>query len=258
MPRPRTRSSITKPPDNGRSRTSRTARRGRKPTAMSEVAGLRALRSQLMSGETPDWPREKRQLPSGLTAVAAANPGGSVAEIDGSIVRDPDGYVPAEAIIGCYLVGQDGRATGGYARNPQHGPVRDDFTKLESPDHWLGWLPDTPGRSVRTALEETLAEQVAGTVVEWVKIVEEPVFLTTGIRSSSDPDRLTVRRAAIAVVFALGVRAPGREREILTGAFSWAAVGLDRPRERRDRTWLDLGMSRARAEEFLQRRVHQV
>jgi hypothetical protein len=25
--------------------------------------------------------------------------------------------------------------------------VQDDFTKLESSDHWLGWLPDTPDRS---------------------------------------------------------------------------------------------------------------
>jgi hypothetical protein len=136
--------------------------------------------------------------------------------------------------------------------------VRDDFTKLESPDHWLGWLPDQPGRSVRTALEEILAEQVAGAAVDLVKIVEEPVFLTVGVRSSSAPDRLIVRRAAIAVVFALGVRAPERRPEILTGAFSWAAVGLDLPGGRRDRTWLDLGMSREHAEELLRHRVHQV
>jgi hypothetical protein len=211
-----------------------------------------------MGAETPDWPREKRQLPAGLIAAAAANPGGSVAEIDGSVVRDPDGYVPNEAIIGVFLVGPDGRATGDYVRNPRYGPVRDDFTKLESPDHWLGWLPDTPGRSVRTALEETLAEQVAGAVVEWVKIDEEPVFLTVGVRSSSDPDRLIVRRAAVAVVFALGVRAPGRGLDILTGAFSWAAAGLDRPGDRRDRTWLDLGMSRGQAEELLRQRIDQI
>jgi hypothetical protein len=211
-----------------------------------------------MGDETPDWPREKRQLPPGLIATAAANPGGSVAEIDGSVVRDPDGYVPPEAIIGVFPVGPDGRATGDYVRNPRYGPVQDDFAKLESPDHWLGWLPDTPGRSVRTALEEILAEQVAGTVVEWVKILEEPVFLTGGVRSPSDPDQLIVRRAAIAVVFALGGRAPERRLEILTGAFSWAAVGLDRPDGRRDRTWLDLGMSRERAEELLRHRVYHV
>jgi hypothetical protein len=206
----------------------------------------------------PEWPRQKRQLPAAQVAEAAASPGGSVAEIDGSMVRDPDGYVPPEAIIGIFLVGPDGRATGDYLRNPRHGPVRDDFTKLESPDHWLGWLPDTPGRSVRDALGEILAGQVAGSVVEWVKIVDEPVFLTGGVRSSSDPDHVTIRRAALAVVFALGVRAPGQSPEILTGAFSWAAAGLDQPGGRSDRTWLDIGISRELAEELLRQRVYQV
>jgi hypothetical protein len=211
-----------------------------------------------MVDKTPDWPREKRQLPSSLVAAAAANPGGSVAEIDGSVVRNPDGYVPPEAIMGAFLVGPDGKATGEYVRNPRYGQVRDDFTKLESPDHWVGWLPDTPGRSVRTALEEILTGQAAGAVVEWVKIVDDPAFLTVGVRSPSDPGKVIVRRAAIAVVFALGVRAPGRGLEILTGAFSWVAIGLDRSGVRRDRTWLDLGMSRERAEELLRERVHQV
>lgn len=216
------------------------------------------LRSALMADETPDWPREKRQLPSSLVAAAAANPGGSVAEIDGSVVHDPNGYVPPEAIIGAFEVGPDGRATGVYVRNPQYGQVRDDLTELESPDHWLGWLPDTPGRSIRAALEEILAGQVAGAVLEWVKIVADPVFLTVGVRSPSDSGKVIIRRAAIAVVFALGVRAPERRLEILTGAFSWATAGLDRPGSRRDRTWLDLGMSREHAEELLRYRVHQV
>jgi hypothetical protein len=210
-----------------------------------------------VTDELPEWPREKRKLPPGLIAEAAANPGGSVAEIDGSMVDDPNGYVPLEAIIGVFAICPDGRATGDYLRNPRHGPVQDDFTRLETPDHWLGWLPDTPGRSIRTELEQTLAAQVAGAVVDWLKVVDEPVFLTVGVRSSSDPDHLIIRRVALAVVFALRVRAPARRAEILTGAFSWAAVGLDRPGGRRDRTWLDLGMSRAQAEELLQHRVHQ-
>lgn len=210
-----------------------------------------------MVDKTSEWPREKRQVPSGLIAEAAANPGGSVAEIDGSMVRDPNGYVPSEAIIGVYEVGPDGKATGDYLRNPGYGQVRDDFSKLESPDHWLGWLPDTPGRSIRAALEQSLTEQVAGTVVEWVKIVEEPLFLTGGVRSPSDPGKMIIRRAALAVVFALGVRAPGRSLEILTGAFSWVVVGLDRPGNQHGRTWLDLGMSRERAEELLRDRVYQ-
>ena len=50
-----------------------------------------------MSGELPDWRRERRQLPAHLMGEAAANPGGSVAEIDGNVVTDPHGYAPPEA-----------------------------------------------------------------------------------------------------------------------------------------------------------------
>jgi hypothetical protein len=206
----------------------------------------------------PDWPREHRVLPPHLAAEAAANPGGSVAEIDGTMVTDPDGYVPAEAIIGCYLVGADGRATGIYVRNPGHGPVRDDFARLEQPDHWLGWLPDTPARSVRGELQDLLSLQVEGSVLDWVKITDEPVFLTVGVRSPADPQRLVVRRAGLAVIFALRVRPPQRKPEILTGAFTWATVGLDQAGDRRDRTWIDFNTSRERAEELLNYRIHHV
>lgn len=211
-----------------------------------------------MADEEPEWRREKRNVPSSVMAQAAASPGGSVAEIDGSMVRDPNGYVPSEAIVGVYVVGPDGKATGDFLFNPEYGQIRDDFSKLESSDHWLGWLPDTPGRSVRTALEEILAGQVAGTIVDWVKILEEPVFLTGGVRSPADPSKITIRRAALAVIFALSVRPPGRSPGILTGAFSWAAGGLDQSTDRHDRTWLDLGWSREQAEELLSDRIYQV
>jgi hypothetical protein len=90
------------------------------------------LHCAFVADQTAQSLRERRKLPDQLVSEAAAHPGGSVAEIDGSIVSDPNGYVPAEAIIGCFLVGADGRATGEYARNPGHGPVRDDFTRLEA------------------------------------------------------------------------------------------------------------------------------
>jgi hypothetical protein len=50
----------------------------------------------------------------------------------------------------------------------------------------------------------------------------------------------------------LGVGPPAGKPEIITGVITWAAVGLDIPGSRRDRVWLDFGMSRERAEELLQ------
>jgi len=210
-----------------------------------------------MSDQQPQWPIERRTMPAHLAAEAAANPGGWVYEIDGSMVSNPDGYVPAEAILGGFAVGPDGQPTGEYARNPGHGQVRDDFTRLESPDHWLGWLPDTPAVSVRGQLQATLAGQVPGSVIDWVKIIDEPVFLTSGVRSPADDEKLIVRRAALTVVFALRVRMPKGDAEILTGAFSWVAARLDDPRLRRDRTWFDVNIDRAQAEELLARRLYE-
>jgi len=59
-----------------------------------------------MTGQQRQWPIERRSMPEHLAAEAAAHPGGWVYEIDGSMVSNPDGYVPAEAIMGGYAVGQ--------------------------------------------------------------------------------------------------------------------------------------------------------
>ncbi len=204
-----------------------------------------------------EWPRERREMPAQMQAEAAANPGGSVAEIDGSMVSDPNGYVPAEAIIGVFPVGPDGRATGDFLRNPGYGTVRDDFTRLESADHWLGWLPDTPAVAVRSQIAEILTGQVPGSVVEWLKIVDEPAFCTTGLKAEDDPEHVVINRTALAVIFALAVRPPSGRREILTGAFTWVAAGLNIPGARRDRLWLDFGMQRGHATELLQQRIYE-
>ena len=76
-----------------------------------------------MTDQGPQWPIERGTMPAHLAAEAVANLGGWVYEIDGSMVSNPDGYVPAEAIL----------------------------------DHWLGWLPDTPAASVRGQIQATLA-----------------------------------------------------------------------------------------------------
>ena len=93
--------------------------------------------------------------------------------------------------------------------------------------------------------------------VDWVKIIDEPAFLTAGTRSPTDPQTLIVKRAGLAVVFALCVRTLERKAEILTGAFTWAAVRLDDPPLRRDRTWLDMNIDRGQAEELLKRRIYE-
>lgn len=202
----------------------------------------------------------RRQVPDTpeLVAQAAANPGGSVAEIDPKYVDDPNGYVPPEAIKGAWLVDEAGRLTGEYRENPNYGPPQDDFRKLTDPDHWLGWLGGDPAAAVREGIEDCLRQQVAAATVEWIKILDTPRFLTAGRQAEHDQTVLLVTRAALAAPFALSVRASGHPRHVLTGVFSWATANLAPPGRRRDRHWFDLDVDLHWAEERLQERLYSI
>jgi hypothetical protein len=165
---------------------------------------------RVLRADVAGW-QPRRTRPPELLAEAAAHPGGSVYEIDGSQVPDPNGYVPPVAIIGEFPVDENGQPTGIFLRNPKYGPIQDDFTRLTDPDHWLGWLPDEPSVSIRNALLEHLTDRVPGSTLEWVKITEKPVFRTAVVgnpNDATDPDgmkRTTLTRAGLAVALVLSV-----------------------------------------------------
>jgi hypothetical protein len=137
--------------------------------------------------------------------------------------------VPPEAIVGAYVIGADRRPTGDYLRNPRYGPVRDDLTRLESPDRQLGWIPGDPARAVRGTTRGAAGRPGRRITRGVVKAIDEPHSPRPLPGSPSGADGLIVRRAAVAVPSALGVRLPGRRPEILTGVLTWAAAGLDIP-----------------------------
>ncbi|MCX5388468.1 hypothetical protein [Streptomyces sp. NBC_00094] len=209
-----------------------------------------------------DISAERRRIlqspPPELVAEAAANPGGSVAVIDPDLIGDPNGYVPGEAVQGVWRVGQDGKLTGEFVENPNYGPPKDDFAKLTEPDHWLGWLGEQPAAAVRDSIAEILDQQVPGAALEWIKVVDAPRYLTGGRPQPDDKSHLIVTRAGIALPFALSVTSPGRRREILQGVFSWVAVRLDQPGNRKDQVWLDLRVDLDWAETELRNRIYLV
>ena len=207
------------------------------------------------------WRRVVRTLPAddGLIREAAANPGGSVAVIDSAMVGgNADGYVPGEAIHGCWIVGPDGILTGEYAENPNHGTPTDDFTKLTEMNHFWHWLPDEPATAVRASVANVLTEQVSGAVLEWFKVTGTPETITGGRRIPGDENHITVVRAGVAVPFALSVRSPFGRREVLWGVHTWVVSGLDKPGQRKDRVWFDLRATVEWAKEQLARRVYEV
>ncbi|MDP5313384.1 MULTISPECIES: hypothetical protein [Streptomyces] len=206
------------------------------------------------------WRGQRKGIPkdTALLAEAAENPGGSVAEIDPAYIDDPNGYVPPEAIRGAWLVDSSGKLTGEYQENPRHGAPQDDFSKLTEPDHWLGWLGDSPAAAVRKGIEESLRAQVADAVVEWIKILETPRFLTAARQPSENDQVVLVTRAALAAPFALSVRTAQHGRSVLLGVFTWAAVNLSPPGIRKDRHWFDLGVHLDWAGEQLQGRIYEI
>ncbi|WP_020126390.1 hypothetical protein [Streptomyces sp. 303MFCol5.2] len=209
-----------------------------------------------------DISAERRRIlqspPPELLAEAAANPGGSVAVIDPDLIGDPDGYVPGEAVQGVWRVGEDGKLTGEFVENPNYGPPKDDFAKLTDSEHWLGWLGGQPGVAVRDSIAGILDEQVSGAVLEWIKVLDVPRYLTGGRPQPDDESNMIVTRAGLALAFALSVTSPGRRREILQGVFSWVAVGLDQPGRRKDQVWLDLRADLDWAETELRNRIYRV
>lgn len=210
-------------------------------------------------GTSPsDGSTRRTTPPASLVAEAERHPNGWVYEIDTGFVDDPNGYVPPEAIRGGWKVDGDGKLTGEYEENPRYGPPRDDFAKLTESNFWLVWLGDDPAGAVRESVAEIVDAQVAGTILEWMKILEEPRFLTIGRHSPDDPEKLIVSRAGMAAQFAAGVRAPAGRREILWGVYSIAVTGLDRPGAARGQVWFDPRVRLGWAEEQLRIRLDEI
>ncbi len=95
-------------------------------------------------------------------------------------------------------------------------------------------------------------------MVQWVKILETPRFLTVGRQRLEDEQVMVVTRAALAAPFALSVHTTQHGRSILLGVFTWAAVNLAPPKVRKDRHWFDLGVELEWAGERLQGRIYDV
>lgn len=172
---------------------------------------------------------EWRKPPEGVVREARLNPGAWVYEID--VQYGSFGYVPPEAIGGCWKVDGYGATTGEFRRNPNHGIPRDDLTALNNA--MLVFLGEDPGRAVKARVQKELEGELM-----WLKLLDEPSFVSQG------------DAAGMAVSFALGVRTTFQPLDVITGAFTWAAGGLEVP-PRRDRVWFDVGAELGWAEEQL-------
>jgi hypothetical protein len=86
-------------------------------------------------------------------------------------------------------------------------------------------------------------------------VTETPAYFTGG-KPSADPSEVLVVRAGLAVPFDAIVAESKDIRHQVCGVFSWVAVNLDGEKERRDRTWLDLGDDAQHAAALLKGRMY--
>lgn len=136
-------------------------------------------------------------------------------------------------------------------------PDLDDLRALTEANHWMGWLGEAPAQAVRAGVERLLQKQVETAELRWLRLHQEPCFLTGG-RRSEDEASIIVVRAALAVGFDLEVDDGHGRLERLSGVFSWVAAGLDTDDARRDRTYLDLDMDLATASTALESRIYEI
>ncbi|WP_146166665.1 hypothetical protein [Streptosporangium nondiastaticum] len=99
--------------------------------------------------------------------------------------------------------------------NPNYGPPKDDVAKLTDSKSWLDSLGEQPAVAVRDSIAGILHEQVPGAVLEWIKILDVPRYLTGGRPQYEDASHMIVTRAGITLSFALSVTSPGRKRSPL-------------------------------------------
>ncbi|WP_328322774.1 hypothetical protein OHA70_28660 [Kribbella sp. NBC_00382] len=141
--------------------------------------------------------------------------------------------------------------------NEEQPAERDDFSALTEPGHWLEWLGEDPGQVVQDSIELSLAAQVAGAKVQWLKFTGEPAFVTGGQPLPDDSGRAQVVRTGLSVEFILAVVRPSGERDVLKGVYTLAIAGMDEP-EARERSWLDLGATMEQIGPLLETRLYEL
>lgn len=109
----------------------------------------------------------------------------------------------------------------------------DDFSGLDASRHMLPWVglgEEDPYGELREHFEEALVAQDPGSVLEWVRLVGEPKFLTAGRRT--DDGNMILQRAGLAFSFELSVVAGDLRRWPLAGVATLVGARLGTPAPR--------------------------
>jgi hypothetical protein len=226
----------------------------------------------MIDGVGADWPVERHAVPEWIKVREPHTPGAFAYQVDQARVPAGSSDVPAEAVVGCFRIGPDGRATGEFLRNLGYLPESDDFAYLESPDLHLEWLSERPGVVVRQTIEDLFTKQAPGSVVRCVHVVDRPRTRMAGTRYDlperqwppglpRDDDEtlqaVMLTDAAIAVTVTIWVTGPDVRTGVLHGVLTLVQTGLD-GEDRAGSVWLEREPTLNEVERTLDERIAAV
>lgn len=115
----------------------------------------------------------------------------------------------------------------------------DDFSQLKKTEHMLKWFADDPYSTLRSSIEDSLKQQVPDSRLTALRVLSEPQWLTGGLPSESDTNKIILVRSGVAFEVALTVESGGQSHQ-LSGVYTWVSVHLDKPGQHKQRVWMDL------------------
>ena len=116
-----------------------------------------------------------------------------------------------------------------------------DFKRLDSSSHMLKWIFSDAHKAIWHEIEEILKDQVETSELKRLWVTSTPQWLTTGPRRDDNEEAITVNACAFAFEFELDVAAEPEQIHTLAGVFSFVALNLHFPKEKRFyRSWFDI------------------
>ncbi|RDH43710.1 hypothetical protein [Zooshikella ganghwensis] len=106
--------------------------------------------------------------------------------------------------------------------------------------HMLEWLHPEPFDAIKSNFEDNFDQQVPGSKLIGLEVIEKPEWLTGAIPIEGDEDHARLKRAGVAFSFSVRVKTPENVIHEIKGVYTWVGVNMDNPEEEMQRTWVDI------------------
>lgn len=114
------------------------------------------------------------------------------------------------------------------------------FEFFNETKHMLEWLHPEPFEAIKLNFEENLNQQVPGSVLLSLEVIDKPQWLTGAIPIEGDEGNARLKRVGVAFSFSLSARTPENIVHNIKGVYTWVGVNMDNREEEIQRSWVDI------------------